>query len=63
MPSNIVRACRSDLPDIINIRVEELTGDQLFDDLTAEFLSRNEPKEMSDIYKRVAGFGLVGVLR
>jgi 5-methylphenazine-1-carboxylate 1-monooxygenase len=57
----IVRTNRSTPPDIINIRVEELTGDQPFDDLS-KFISQDQLRKMSDDYKRVAGFGLADVL-
>jgi 2-polyprenyl-6-methoxyphenol hydroxylase-like FAD-dependent oxidoreductase len=58
----IVRTNRSNPPDLINIRVEELTGDQPFDDLT-KYISREQLRRMSDDYKRVAGFGLADVAR
>lgn len=56
----IVRTNRSTPPDIINIRVEELTGDKPFDDLS-KFISQEQLRKMSDDYKRVAGFGLADV--
>ena len=56
----IVRTNRSNPPDLINIRVEELTGDRPFDDLT-KYISREQLRSMSDDYKRVAGFGLADV--
>lgn len=56
----IVRTNRSTPPDIINIRVEELTGDKPFDDLS-NFISQDQLRELSDNYKRVAGFGLADV--
>lgn len=58
----IVRTNRSTPPDIINIRVEELTGDRPFDDLS-HFISQDQLKAMSDDYKRVAGFALADVGR
>ncbi|MGP1273873.1 MAG: flavin-dependent oxidoreductase [Caulobacterales bacterium] len=51
----VVRANRSSPPDIINIRVEELTGDRPFDNLD-DFISHDELKALSEQYKRVAGF-------
>jgi len=60
--SNIVRTNRSNPPDSINIRVEELTGDKPFDDL-AKFVSQEQLRKMSEDYKRVAGFGLADVAR
>lgn len=53
----IVCTNRSTPPDIINIRVEELTGDKPFDDLS-NFITQDELRDMSDQYKRVAGFAL-----
>ena len=57
----IVRTNRTTPPDIINIRVEELTGDQPFDDLS-KFISQDQLRKMSDDYKRVAGFAVADVL-
>lgn len=53
--SAVVQANRAAPPDLINIRVEELTGDRPFDNLDA-FISQQELKELSDSYKAVAGF-------
>ncbi len=58
----IVRTNRSNPPDFINIRVEELTGDKPFDDL-AKYISQEQLRAMSDDYKRVAGFSLADVAR
>ena len=58
----IVRTNRSNPPDSINIRVEELTGDKPFDDLS-KFISQEQLRKMSEDYKRVAGFGLADVAR
>lgn len=58
----IVRTNRSTPPDIINIRVEELTGDRPFDDL-AKFISQDQLRNMSDEYKRVAGFALADIAK
>lgn len=58
----IVRTNRSTPPDIINIRVEELTGDKPFDDLS-QFISQDQLRNMSDEYKRVAGFALADVAK
>lgn len=60
--ATIVRTNRSNPPDFINIRVEELTGDQPFDDLT-KYISQEQLRQMSNDYKRVAGFGLADVAR
>ncbi|HEY0447108.1 MAG TPA: flavin-dependent oxidoreductase [Allosphingosinicella sp.] len=53
----VVRANRASPPDIINIRVEELTGDAPFEDLDA-LISQEELRDLSEQYKRVAGFTL-----
>jgi 2-polyprenyl-6-methoxyphenol hydroxylase-like FAD-dependent oxidoreductase len=53
----IVQTNRTSPPDIINIRVEELTGDRPFDNLDA-VISQDELRNLSDAYKRVAGFGV-----
>lgn len=58
--SNIVRTNRINPPDIINIRVEELSGDKPFDDLDA-LISQDELRELSDQYKTIAGFSLKDV--
>lgn len=51
----MVRANRTSPPDIINIRVEELTGDRPFDNLD-DYISHEELRALSEQYKRVAGF-------
>jgi 5-methylphenazine-1-carboxylate 1-monooxygenase len=53
----VVRTNRSNPPDIINMKVEELTGDRPFDDLDC-YISQQELKALSDHYKSVAGFAL-----
>jgi 2-polyprenyl-6-methoxyphenol hydroxylase-like FAD-dependent oxidoreductase len=53
----VVRTNRSNPPDVINMRVEELTGDRPFDDLDSH-ISQGELKALSDGYKRVAGFAV-----
>jgi 5-methylphenazine-1-carboxylate 1-monooxygenase len=53
--SRIVETNRTSPPDIINIRVEELVGDQPFDNLD-DFISQQELKRLSDTYKQIAGF-------
>ena len=60
--ARIVRTNRATPPDVINIRVEELTGDRPFGDLS-QLISQAELQAMSDDYKRVAGFGLQDVAR
>ena len=55
--SEVVRANRAYPPDYINTRVEELTGDRPFDNLD-KFISQEELRDLSDRYKRVAGFAM-----
>ena len=43
------------LPDIINLKVEELVGDRPFENLD-DFITQAELRQLSDKYKRVAGF-------
>jgi 5-methylphenazine-1-carboxylate 1-monooxygenase len=51
----IVLTNRSSPPDIINIRVEELVGDQPFGNLD-DYITQAELRTLSDRYKQVAGF-------
>jgi 2-polyprenyl-6-methoxyphenol hydroxylase-like FAD-dependent oxidoreductase len=53
--TRIVHTNRETPPDVINIKVEELTGDKPFDDLD-RFISQNELRALSDNYKEIAGF-------
>jgi 5-methylphenazine-1-carboxylate 1-monooxygenase len=53
--AKVVRTNRAHPPDYINVRVEELTGDQPFDNLD-KFISQEELSNLSEQYKRVAGF-------
>jgi 2-polyprenyl-6-methoxyphenol hydroxylase-like FAD-dependent oxidoreductase len=55
--SNVVLTNRSNPPDFINIKVEELVGDKPFDDLD-RYITQAELRKMSDDYKNVAGFAL-----
>jgi 2-polyprenyl-6-methoxyphenol hydroxylase-like FAD-dependent oxidoreductase len=55
--AKIVRANRSNPPDFINIRVEELTGDKPFERLE-DYISQDELRALSDSYKSVAGYSL-----
>jgi len=55
LTSKVVRTNRSTPPDLINIEVEERTGDRPFDDLS-RFISQSELQAISDRYKQVAGF-------
>lgn len=53
--ARVVRTNRETPPDLINIRVEELTQDQKFDDLD-KFITQDELRAISERYKAVAGF-------
>lgn len=55
--ARVVRTNRSQPPDFINIKVEELTGDRPFDNLDA-YITQDELRALSDAYKRVAGYSL-----
>jgi 5-methylphenazine-1-carboxylate 1-monooxygenase len=58
--AEVVRTNREHPPDFINIRVEELVGDRPFANLD-DYISQAELKELSERYKRVAGFSLTDV--
>lgn len=55
--ADVVRTNRSHPPDVINIRVEELTGDRPFDNLD-DIITQDELRALSESYKRIAGFAL-----
>jgi 2-polyprenyl-6-methoxyphenol hydroxylase-like FAD-dependent oxidoreductase len=55
--SNVVLTNRSNPPDFINIKVEELVGDKPFDNLD-DYITQDELRALSDSYKNVAGFAL-----
>ncbi len=55
--AKVVRTNREHPPDFINIKVEELTGDQPFKNLD-DFITQDELRALSEQYKRVAGFSL-----
>lgn len=59
---NVVRTNRSSPPDIINIRVEELSGDKPFEDLE-KIITQDELRALSEQYKRVAGFSATDVAK
>jgi len=59
---NVVRTNRAHPPDFINIKVEELTGDQPFDNLD-DFITQDELRALSENYKRIAGFAVSDVKR
>jgi 2-polyprenyl-6-methoxyphenol hydroxylase-like FAD-dependent oxidoreductase len=58
MTARIVETNRTSPPDVINLRVEDLTGDRPFENLD-DFITQAELRELSDQYKRVAGFDLI----
>jgi 2-polyprenyl-6-methoxyphenol hydroxylase-like FAD-dependent oxidoreductase len=53
----VVLTNRTQPPDFINIRVEELTGDKPFDNLD-DFITQDELRALSDRYKQVAGYAI-----
>ncbi len=55
--SKVVLANRSAPPDLINIKVEELSGDRPFGHID-ELISQEDLRRMSDSYKQVAGFSV-----
>jgi 5-methylphenazine-1-carboxylate 1-monooxygenase len=58
--AQVVRTNRAHPPDFINIKVEQLVGDQPFDNLD-KYISQEELRALSDNYKRIAGFALADV--
>jgi 2-polyprenyl-6-methoxyphenol hydroxylase-like FAD-dependent oxidoreductase len=54
--SKVVLTNRSNPPDFINIKVEEVVGDRRFDNLD-KYITQDELRRLSDDYKRIAGFG------
>jgi 2-polyprenyl-6-methoxyphenol hydroxylase-like FAD-dependent oxidoreductase len=60
--ARVVRTNREQPPDYLIRRVEELVGDQPFDDLD-RYITRAELQRLSDEYKRVAGFARADVSR
>jgi 2-polyprenyl-6-methoxyphenol hydroxylase-like FAD-dependent oxidoreductase len=59
--ARVVETNRSNPPDFINIKVEELTKDQPFTNLD-DFISQDELRALSDQYKRIAGFNVTDVV-
>ncbi|MDO9359874.1 MAG: flavin-dependent oxidoreductase [Polaromonas sp.] len=55
--SKIVLTNRSVPPDFINIKVDELSGGKPFDNID-DLISQQELREISESYKKVAGFSL-----
>ena len=59
--AKVVRTNRTAPPDIINLRIEELIGDRPFDNLD-DHITQDELRELSDNYKRIAGFSVEPVV-
>ncbi len=57
LAARVVRTNREHPPDFINIKVEELVGDRPFDDLD-KYITQDELRDLSENYKRIAGFAL-----
>ena len=55
--ARVVRTNREFPPDYINIKVDELTGGEPFGHID-EVISQDELREISEEYKRIAGFAL-----
>jgi 2-polyprenyl-6-methoxyphenol hydroxylase-like FAD-dependent oxidoreductase len=55
--ATVVLTNRSNPPDFINIKVDELTGGQPFENLD-DFITQDQLRELSEQYKRVAGFAM-----
>jgi 2-polyprenyl-6-methoxyphenol hydroxylase-like FAD-dependent oxidoreductase len=53
--NQVVLTNRSNPPDFINIKVEEIVGDRPFDNLDS-FITQDELRRLSDEYKAIAGF-------
>jgi 2-polyprenyl-6-methoxyphenol hydroxylase-like FAD-dependent oxidoreductase len=58
--AKVVCTNREHPPDFINIKVEELVGDQPFENLD-DYITQDELRTLSENYKRVAGFALTDV--
>ena len=56
----MVRTNREQPPDFINIKVEQLVGDRPFENLD-DYITQDELRELSESYKRVAGFSISDV--
>ena len=55
--ARVVATNRSVPPDFINIKVDELSGDRPFRHID-DLISQAELREISDHYKKIAGFSL-----
>ncbi len=58
--AQVVLTNRSQPPDVINIRVEELSGDRPYRHID-DIISQDELRALSDRYKKIAGFSLEAV--
>ncbi len=58
--AKIVETNRSVPPDFINIKVDELSGDQPFRHID-DLISQSELREISENYKKIAGFSLAAI--
>jgi 2-polyprenyl-6-methoxyphenol hydroxylase-like FAD-dependent oxidoreductase len=58
--AQVVRTNRDFPPDFINIKVEQLVGDQPFEDLD-KYITQDQLRALSEEYKRIAGFALTDV--
>jgi 2-polyprenyl-6-methoxyphenol hydroxylase-like FAD-dependent oxidoreductase len=58
--AKVVRTNREHPPDFINIKVEELVGDRPFGNLD-DYITQQELRNLSEHYKRIAGFSLADV--
>jgi len=58
--AKVVRMNREHPPDFINIKVEQLVGDRPFANLD-DYISQHELRELSEHYKRIAGFSVADV--
>src|SRR5262249_32814922 len=58
--ARVVRASREQPPDSLIGRVEELVGDQPFENLD-RYITQAELRQLSEAYQRIAGFALADV--
>ena len=58
--ARVVLTNRSQPPDVINIRVEELSGDRPYRHID-DLISQDELRQLSDHYKKIAGFSVDAV--
>jgi 5-methylphenazine-1-carboxylate 1-monooxygenase len=60
-PANkVVLTNRSNPPDFINIKVEQLVGDKPFENLD-KYITQAELQKLSDGYKKIAGFAIESI--